>query len=321
MGNYYRDRREVENNWTGYLRDGLGRPIADIGFKKDDKIFAVIVKGGHCGTGYYIPFIVTVKCKDKDTAITFARSIPRAKHEQTYSIIDAFEITQFESYCIKIVNDYDKYLKGYLQENSEEIRERRIAMKQGDVYTRLSKEARQQRECVEIRTADEYDSKYVLERFCAPRTVGSELVYPRRINKEELMKELITQNTCRQGIKRGRQIFLSLYYQMFGKNNDLGIVYDKSGYFYYTDEEGKKRTCVISPELKHVLDDWDKPDGIYKKKTQEVVELSENDKPKQSSIDRFNARFARTKEIQNKMKELGAKKAVDSELVEIEPGE
>lgn len=64
-----------------FLRDKRGLVYASLGSEKD-KCYAVIVKCGHCGRGFYIPIMFTTKANCVANAIEEIKMAPRVKREK-----------------------------------------------------------------------------------------------------------------------------------------------------------------------------------------------------------------------------------------------
>ena len=196
-----------------FIRDMRGSVIKILDNDAErNKCYAVIVKCGHCGDGFYIPIMFTTRAKNVQNAIEDIKMTPRVKREKSDCILDAFEITELEKFTIDAVNDHDDYLKGFVEKDTWKMDDRRIA-------TVFSDDA-------EIRTADQYHYYDVLARVFAPRYVGSELIVPSRINRKELIQEFMKVAAIRYGIKRDDPFFPMLYYMECGEDNDLGIKFD-----------------------------------------------------------------------------------------------
>ena len=277
-----------------YLIDSFnGAPISKITSDDDsDKRFAVIVKCGHCGDGYFIPIMFTIMCKDVETAIERVKANPRVKRDKPNVVLGTFELTQHEQFFIQAINDHDPYLKGFQGKHDDQIRERRVY----DELSRKYMESRfydKRRDDVAIKTAEDYHPYYVLERFFAPRFNGERLLHQRKVVKDELLREFFMQNCIRHGIKKGEPFFLALYYQQYGKNNDLGVEY-YNGYFTF-EVDGKKRTLIIAEDQMKFMDEKVQEEKeIERLKKQEKERFSSGQrKPSHSQIDRFKNKWQR----------------------------
>ena len=150
----------------------------------------------------------------------------------------------------------------------------------------------------------------VLQRYYGPRLQGGDVRYPKKVNKQELLDEYFLQATKRHGLRKGNVYFMTLYYQIYGKNNQLGLVYD-NGWFTYRNEEGKRYSYPIDDVFMEKLVqsgvfERDKQLEIEEKEQRQVVEESTVTIP--SAMDRFNRRMSRHK-------------AMKEESGEREPGE
>lgn len=278
----------------------------------NDKCFAVIAKCGHCGDGFYIPIMFTQKCRDRETAVELVKLNARVKRDQKDVILDSFEITEKERLLINAINDHDPYIRkdnkrNYLLKGSMEILERRIATDLSESYEpskrRLAKNVTDRH----FKLAQKYKDYYVLERAYAPRFVGSELIFTNRVNRRELLDEFFRQNTLRYGIRKGNPFFMGLYYQLYGKNNDLGIVYDNGNFIYEND--GKRFTCQIPESFLGKIQQ-----SIAEQNAREVQEQKNEESFREvkrvSAIEKFNKRYKKflEKSSQNKSQDNPSRK-------------
>lgn len=278
-----------------------GSLIKEIQFQPGDKNFAVILQCGHCGVNYFIPIMFTKKCADSATAIEWVKSIPRVKRDKKDVVLAVFEVDDFQKFCIESINDHDPYLRSFYLKGDEMIERRKVMCPQRGNFNKSNGD--DEFKYVGIKTADQYEDYDVLERAFAPRYNGSKLIFPTRINKDELLNEFFTQKLYRYGLRKANPFFIGLYYQMFGPNNELGV--RLNGHYFQYDCEGKRRTCPI-------------PDEIYQKvvgnirnipKEKEEYDYMVGDKqPKISQIEKFNERMKKFKQKNESSspKELGA---------------
>lgn len=264
-----------------FLRNNKGGVYYSLGSDEDEKkCYAVIVKCGHCGDGYYIPIMFTTKSNNVHTAIEDIKMTPRVKREKQDCVLDAFEISELEKFIIDAVNDHDDYLKGYVEKDSWRMEDRRIA-------SFMSEDA-------DVKTADEYHYYDVLARAFAPRRVGSELIVPTRINRKELLQEFFRCAAIRYGYKREDPFFPMLYYMQYGEENDMGIKFENNTLSY-----DFKNESFSYPIKENVLKYFERF-GVNEseKKKEEYYSGKFEDSKAPSAIDKFNARMNRFKKIQ-----------------------
>ena len=256
-----------------FLRNRKGYAYANLGEERD-KCYAVIVKCGHCGTGYYIPIMFTTRSNSISNAIEEIKMTPRVKREKTDCIIDAFEVTELEKFMIDSVNDHDPYLKGHLDKNSDLMERRRIALHWQDDE--------------DVKTAEEYHDYDVLARCFAPRKVGSKLVVPSRVNKDELLQEFFKWATIRCGFNKGNDpFFMVLYYLQYGANNDLGINLD--GNMLTFKNKYSRGTLLLDEKFLKYVDRF----GLKEIKQQEEEYFSGKTHKPLSRTEKFQARMER----------------------------
>ena len=166
-----------------------------------------------------------------------------------------------------------------------------------------------------VKVDEDYKEYYVLERAFAARRQGDMIVpASRKINRDELIRDFFYQNTLRFGIKKANAFFLSLYYQQYGKNNDLGLEYH-TGYITFRNN-GNRYTVEVRPEAERHLDlkVQEEEEQERQKQQKEEEYASGISKPKVSAIEKFNRRMAR-------YNEKYAKKTGEDELIGSQPGD
>lgn len=269
-----------------------GSHITDI-HSNNDKSFAVIARCGHCGHGYFIPIIFTTKCKDISTAIEIIKSRPRVKRDKKDAILDAFEISKLESYFIKTINDHDTYLTNKDCLDSIDYLDRRILDTRSVDFFNNNQDANNKFFYKDFKTAEEYSEDCVLEKYFAPIFQGTKLVYPRKPKKDQLLHDFFRHNCIRYGIKRNNAYFLSMYFQMYGENNDLGIkFYDNKFYYEYN---GNVEFCEIPQEiLSHILKCLEQNSHNA---ADSEIDYHTTDYKRESAMDKFNRRLQKTKQI------------------------
>ena len=283
----------INNN--GKIVNLRGNVVSGDIHSSDDKCYAVILKCGHCGDGFYIPIIFTCKCRDRETAVALTKTKARVKRDKKDAVLDSFQITEFERFFIESINDHNPYLKNYTLKRSQETMERRVVNDMSDNFNPANRKYLQNSHRQSFKLAHQYKDYYVLERAYAPRFIGSKLVFSNKVNRRELLDEFFKQNTIRYGTRKADPFFMCLYYQMYGKKNDLGIVY-YNGHFSFVND-GKRFSCEI-PEsfevkLKQSIAEQEARELAEKK----IEEISAG-APKVSAIDRFNSRMAKYKSRQ-----------------------
>ena len=278
-----------------FLRDENGGACFSLGRAEDkNKCYAVIVRCGHCGDGYYIPIMFTTKAINVKSAIEDIKMTPKVKRDKVYCVLDAFEISELEKFIIDAVNDHDDYLKGYVEEDSWRMEDRRIAMVFDDGMN--------------VKTADEYHYYDVLARAFAPRRVGSELIVPTRINRKELLQEFFRCAAIRYGYKREDPFFPMLYYMQYGEDNDMGIRLKNNTISF--DFKNESFNYPVSEKVLKYFERF----GVSEqaKKKEEYFSGKYDDVKVPSAIDKFKARMDRFKKYQ----EEASRKATESQMGE-----
>ena len=284
---------------------------------ENDKNFAVIVKCGHCGNGYYVPVLFSSYCKDVETAVERIKAMPRVKRDYKYAVIDAFEISEIESYLIKAINANDDYLTEYSREFDDYIQERRLPLN-----VRINRILYDNPNTTDdelknfIATADSFDEKYVLQRYFGPRIQGGKVTYLKKYDKNKMLEEYFTQHVYELGIKNNNIHFLTMYYINYGQNNQLGLYYYNNR-FYYQDVDGNVFDYVIDENNLR----WIMESGVLTRdKLIEKCNLEEKEKTeffsgreikRETASDKFKRRMAKY----NKNNSSNAPKSGGREMV------
>lgn len=244
-----------------------GSAFKSINNENGKKFYAVVVMGGHCGNGYFIPHMLNIAAANEQDAISSAMKSGRVKKNVKNRILAVQEISDFEFRAIEHINDCDPYL--YAVDNSTVIKDlddRRVVMEGVNDWRDFegSKKIKRKINIPDIKTADMYGDKYVLQRYFAPYRYGGKLVYPRRINFRDMLDEFLYYNTLELGIKRGKIHALSYYYQIYGENNNLGIKYN-DGFLSYVNVYGEEVNLEPGEFMKEHLDKAKQKFSIVKK--------------------------------------------------------
>lgn len=251
-------------------------------FNKQKKYFAIVVKAGHCGQGKFIPILVVVNASSKEMAIDIAKNLGKVKKGNNKNILAAEEIDYTTYLALEFINDCDPYI--YLEQSKDvrDLEERTIPMKGAIEWENNDHPIRGRipKECV--KTAEDYDRKYVLQRYFAPVRYGDKLIFPNRVNMKELIKDYLRENTIELGLKKKKLNALSFYYQLFGEDNDLNIHYN-DGKMIYKDHVGRLSYINVPENMLHHLED-------AKKKFQEEEKRQEEQKQIESNIKLPSAR-------------------------------
>lgn len=254
--------------------------------------YAVIARCGHCGKGYYIPIMFTANAKDEKTAIKNILLTPRIKRDQKMAVICSFEITREERYFIEAINDNDPYLRGLLQAGDELMEIRKLPLE--NMFDDIPRKREDIMDKLDINTRDDIPKYYVLERFLAPYYQGDNLVVPKKFNKEEMLHEHFRQKTIQYGIDRIDSFFPALYYQRYGKDNDLGIAFhDEDGTVSFQSQNGYVTLVVPEGVLARLRE-------ILKNRENAVKDqeyFSGREIKRTSQLDRFNRRMEKHKQV------------------------
>ena len=119
-----------------------------------------------------------------------------------------------------------------------------------------------------------------------------------------MMDEYYKQCCIRFGLKKNNVAIISLYYQMYGEDNPLGIKYRDRKFIYedrwhnifFYEIDEKYLSKIINAGL------VDERGPIIEQKVEEEVFVSSKPVQKVSAVDKFNRRFKKFEEIKNKGK-------------------
>lgn len=276
---------------------------------ENTKWWAVAVKCGHVGKGYYVPILFPAKCATAQDAIKCVLNTPKVKRDCSSVVLTVFEITPFEKFILRCMNDKDLYIKGVLTEDDEEIRQRRLPMDLSNRYNVPRKHRIREDYYIDFNTRDKIPERYALERFFAPYYMGDKLIYPKNVNSKELLKEMFKQAAINYGFKNNFGFFPALYYQRYGKNNDLGISLEDGVLSYeYNGEQvqiglTKKMTEMASAKFEELWGDKEIAGNLPT--LNDDLDLNGVQLPS-SQIDKFNARMAKYKRFNSDLASQGS---------------
>ena len=288
--------------------------VAGGGDKSDDKYYAVVVKCGHSGRGFYTPVMFQIVAKNMEDAKQFALQTQRVKRDEGGAILLCMEVSEEEALLIEKINDHDPFLRSTRLDGDDGlIIERRIVedyiVEANQDQRFLDKMNRDKRKKVanhgmaDIKTAEDYHESYVLQRAFAPILSGGKYVCKRAVNKRDVLDEYLFVQTIRLGFRAKKISVVSLYLQIYGPDNPLGIRY-KNGIISYK-YNGEVVKMEAGEKISQYIETAFKRFDTKKKYIETVEEIEEIDSaatPRLSALDKFNARLAKTKEIQGRDK-------------------
>ena len=115
------------------------------------RYFIVTAKCGHVGRGNYIPIDFAVKAESASEAASYARNLPRVKHDHKDAILSVQEVDLFDYSERDWINRYDPYLK---------CTTRREQMQEYEtIYHRILEESRPDREEAQLSEKPVYSGK------------------------------------------------------------------------------------------------------------------------------------------------------------------
>lgn len=300
--------RDSDDEFVRYFVNDYGVRLGSMSME-NSKWWAVAVKCGHVGKGYYVPILFPAKCETAQDAIKCVLNTPKVKRDCEGVVLTVFEMTPFEKFILRCINDKDLYLKGVLTEHDEEMRQRRLPMDVSNRYNVPRKHRMREDYYIDFNTRDKIPECYALEKFFAPYYMGDRLIYPKNVNSKELLKEMFKQAAINHGFKNNLGFFPALYYQRYGVNNDLGISYEDGVLSYeYNGEQVQLRLTnkMIDMVNKKFEELWgDKELASNSPAGLDDLNLEGVQLPS-SQVDKFYARMAKYKSLNSDLGSQGS---------------
>ncbi len=283
---------------------------------EENKFYASVVMCGYAGVGYYIPILFPVYAKDIKSAEKILLTYSRVKSNVSGCILAIKEVSKIEADFIKYINLYDTYLA---YSNSEEmIKRRRVMMpyfvkilKDKEEGRHLSGQEKERLERSQIKDihdlkfADEYESYYVLQKYFAPKYEKGEIVFPKYVNMDCLLKDYFESRTENLGMGNEDLRILLYYLKLFGDDNELGISLDKENKIvkFIAPDREKKEVKIIDKKLIKFLEvEQENRLKNALEKTKKEQEIPSKSYKVLSAIEKFNKRMEKTEKFRNKEK-------------------
>lgn len=289
-------------------RTGSAQMISDE--DANTEYYAIIVQGGHCGNGYYMPCLVPINAKSKELAIVSARNVGKAKSFRKNIILGTIKISQQEFHALKNIAMYNLYLTHNDNNDSmKRILEARIAMPEAIDYKGTGAYGMIPLEMV--RTADQYPDRLVLQKYLAPSYYGDKLVYPRNINMRNLLDDYFYYNTIELGLNHQRSAIIGYYYQLYGEDNNLKIKYNNGTLSY-----PYKGKIITIPVPEFAIPNLEESKAQFaeeaKRKEKEKQAMKRRNKVRRvvkqkSATEKFNERFKRHLEMKKRRENVSVK--------------
>jgi len=275
-------------------------------FNNEEESYAILIKSGHCGRGYYMPEIIVAMAKSVDMAIDIAKNVSRAKTTRKNVILAVTKISELERLALSYFNGCNPYRHSASNHETDPyIAERRIIMEEAIDFDGTDNHGKIPIDLV--RTADKYPEYLVLQRNLAPSFYGDKLIFPKTINFRNILDDYIYYETIAQGIYRNKAPALAFYYQLYGPNNKLKIRYHKNGKLSYF-RNNELKYAKLSPEATSHIEEAEKKFKEIEKKRIEEEKLKSKIEEKplniKSSTDRFNERYKKYLNIKNRSTKL-----------------
>ncbi len=298
------------------IKDHNGSTVKILNNDGKYKYFALVVQGGHVGNGYYMPICFAITAQDMQTAIDIARNSPRVKRSSKYAILSVCEISLPEYKLILYNNEHDPYLcSNTIDQDSYEAVSRRVVSQQvvEDYYYAkgLPDNDWYGIEKVPhgfyIKTADEYQEYQVLQRAFAPLKYGEKYVFPKNVKLQDILPEYYYQLAVINGIHKNEPLPLIYYYEIFGNNNPMGLVFE-DGCLKYTSKNNKDVYVPLFDNSRlrietRIRDNNFELGNFYRSEVNDF-EVSPNIKLT-SAKDKFNQRLAKHEAMKNQQLQRG----------------
>lgn len=218
--------------------------------ESNSKYYAIAVKCGHCGSGYFVPIILPICARDMDNAIEIAKNTGRVKRDLKDCVLGAIEIDWIEYCLLEMYNNNDYYItaRNHRDVYTSHVENRRILGKEtlelGPKYFKNNSNII--RDEYDVKTADMFRPDQVLQRYFAPIYYGKKLVYPKHVNMRNLLEDYHYYSTKKLGMGKKKAVILSLYLEMYGEDNALGIGYS-NGKMNFVNESGEFKEVELNP--------------------------------------------------------------------------
>ncbi|MBQ7579112.1 MAG: hypothetical protein IJT25_01080 [Clostridia bacterium] len=264
---------------------------------EDKKYFGIVAMCGHCEPNYYIPVLFPILTSSMDLAVEKVKHLPRVKYNDEGNsankdaILAAFEINVIEATLIRCINNRDPYLQAT---NKDEFFPDREIIKRN--YLELL-ERRRSIMLERVKTAEDYNDKYALEKYFAPIKQGTSFVYKRKFTKDELLKDFFTQALKNTPLDKNSPQEYTDYLRLYGEPNDLNAAFN--GNEIIVQKDGKTYKLLLEKKFINGIN------TAYKqRKDNEVIEItSTTNKP--SQIDKFKAKLQKSQALkQNNDEEM-----------------
>ena len=294
----------------------------DIVFTDENKnrVFGAVVMCGYAGVGYYIPILFPVVAKDIESAKKILLTYPRVKANVAGCILSIKEISATEAEFIKLINLYDPYLT--YSNSKVMIARRKILMPfyakmlndkiSGHHLSGVEKERLEKLQCCDVdkvKFSEEYGSYYVLQKYFAPSLEKGQIVYPKRINLDNVLRDYFESRTLHLGVKSENMQVISFYLRLFGNHNPLGITLDThSSQVQFFGDNGERKSKIVSKEFADKIvfnQEFRLRDAVEHKEANSEKTTFEGYGCKAkgvSQIEKFNRRLEKTAELNKRNK-------------------
>lgn len=245
---------------------------------KDNKYYAAVLMCGHTGREYYVPILFPFICKNMDEAITLAKATARVKRNNKNFILSISEIDENQFKLISLINDNDDYLMpAYIGFSNNSLDGRKLLTPEYVELVNLNNKKDPSKrdvnlENLSVKTAEDFTPRYVLQRAFAPKISNVRMVKrvddngnpyeekqvtyisPSHVKIESFIDDYLTAETFRLGVKRKIISIVSIYYQMYGPKNELGIRYNNKQLSFF-DQFGDLKFFDLSDSMISYLED------------------------------------------------------------------
>lgn len=287
---------------------------------KQNKYFAVVAECGHAGSGFFVPILFPVAANSKEDVIDIIKATPRVKNGSPQFILGLTEITLSEFDLLNHVNYNDDYLK----RTSEPHETRKIMLSnyaevkmKNDRGEKLTGQEKVMLKSVinkKLLLVEDYPDNRILQKAFAPRMVRDKLVYPSKVNMNELLYDYYVSAIKYFGIKLKNTFVLNKCLQIFGLDNEFGVKLDtKKNTITFTNKQGRiERLPILETTKDYILEHQEtRLIGSITKSQKPTIEdiLSSLDSSTDtterpsSAVDKFNMRLAKMQQAKSPKEE------------------
>lgn len=288
---------------------------------KKQKYYLGFLKGGHCGEGYFIPFIGAVSAPNEEIAKELLYNRGKVKKNIKNALMDYFEVPEDIFRYVILANSYDAYTAKGSIASDDILDSRKIICP--EFLEKLLKNPNDEEYCHKghFFLKSYYRNKLgasISSNF-APTKVNGKFVYSDH-DRKRVMRDFF-KTTVVQAMNRKQTDVLVNYYILFG-GDEFNNIYIEDDHICYTHRDRDRSICTekleINRDLMRKLNDAQSKGLIGQYRDDYFSKVSKDPARKlyeefdfdeetpyagPSPIEKFNARQQKTAELQKRQAE------------------